>query len=66
MSKYAPPDDEGRKPFVVTVSDWGRKRTRVVYAADRHGARYAAIGRGGPGTYVTKIRRALADETGVE
>jgi hypothetical protein len=45
MSKYAPPNDEGLKPWVVTVSDFGRKYVRIIYAETSAAAKYAAVGR---------------------
>ena len=45
MSKYAPPNDAGLKPWLVTVSEWGRKNDRIVYAETNAAAKYEAVGR---------------------
>lgn len=45
MPKYAPPNADGLKPWLVTVSEWGRKTTRVIYAESNSAAVYEAKGR---------------------
>ena len=57
--KYAPANDEGLKPYVVTLRTWNRERTKVVYCERPQDARYeAGWGRLGAGEYVTNVRRA--------
>lgn len=62
MSKYSTPAEDGRKHYVVTVVRWGRVSDQVVLAEDAPDARYEALGRPGPGEYVSKVRRASAEE----
>ena len=33
MPKYAPAREDGTKPYVVTVTDWGKRSDRLVYVA---------------------------------
>lgn len=61
MSKYAPANESGDKPFVVTGIDWGRSVTRVIYAPDSATARYNS-GLRGTGQYVQAVRRATPDD----
>lgn len=56
--KYAPAREDGKKPYVVAISEWGRHRERLVWATNVSGARYAAIGRGGVGVGIRQVRRA--------
>jgi hypothetical protein len=56
--KYAPADGDGRKPYVVTMNDWGKTKERLVYADDPTDARWQAKGRGHVGLYVTSTKRA--------
>ena len=58
--KYAPPNPEGLKPYVVTVSSWGRKHDLIVYAKSSADAKYKTIGRQRH-TYAT-ARRATPDD----
>ena len=58
--KYAPANEAGEKPYVVTIWDWSRERTAIVYADNANDARYAAVGRKRPGTYAKEIRRVTA------
>lgn len=44
MPKYAPPDDNGLKPWVVTISEWGRKSDQIVYAETSAQAKYRMCG----------------------
>ena len=44
-ARYAPARGDGTKPYVVTVSDWGKRAERLVYVKERGQARYAALGR---------------------
>jgi hypothetical protein len=59
--KYAPPNEDGLKPWVVTVREWGRaSHDRIIYAKTNAAAKYAAIGRQ---RYVTATaRRATPDD----
>lgn len=59
---YAPADESGNKPFLVTISDWGRVRTELVYAIDSTTAKYAATGPKMTGIYVTNVRRATPED----
>lgn len=60
MAKYAPAREDGLKPYVVEVSEWGRKRETVVYAAKSNDATYQAVGRS---RYAYgKARRATPDD----
>lgn len=45
MSKYAPRNEDGLKPWVVTISEWGRKSDRIVYADTGAQAKYQTCGR---------------------
>jgi hypothetical protein len=45
MSKFAPPNEDGLKPWVVTLSERGHKSERIVYAKSSADAKYRAIGR---------------------
>lgn len=65
MSKYAPPNENGEKPYVVEQSGWGRKRSKVVYADTAAAAKYRAFGRQGVGEYITGCRRATPDDIAV-
>lgn len=56
--RYAPPNEQGQKPYHVTINNWGRMVERIVYADNTAEARYSAVGRSGPGVYVSKVRRA--------
>ena len=58
MSKYAPADDYGRKPYVVTKWHWSREVSKVVYTADAKEARWTAWGRMGVGEHIVNVRRA--------
>ena len=66
MPKYAPANDAGEKPYVVTLSDWGKTRTKVAYATTPADARWRAWGRIGTGQYVTGVRRATPDDIALE
>lgn len=59
---YAPAREDGRKPYTVTVSDWGQQRTRVVYAKDSMDARRQVIGRGQVGLYLVSCKRTRVEE----
>lgn len=61
-SKYAPPNDDGEKPYVVTYQDWRLQCRRLVYADKPSTARYRALGRNRLGVFNIKVRRALIDE----
>lgn len=43
--KYAPPREDGLKPWVVEKSEWGRKDERLVWAESRSQAEYEVKGR---------------------
>lgn len=58
MSKYAPANAAGEKPYVVTQSSWGRTRTKVAYGNTVADAKYRAFGRQGVGEYIMRCRRA--------
>lgn len=60
MSKYAPANTAGEKPYVVTMRSWGRERSKLVYADSATSAKYLAFGRLGTGEYITSTRRATA------
>lgn len=61
--KYAPANANGEKPYVVEVVEWGRVRSKVVWATTPARARYKAVGRRSPGVYARSVRRALTTET---
>lgn len=60
--KYAPANERGDKPYVVELNDWGRTRTKVVYAKNPTEARREAKGRGHVGLYVVSTRRATPED----
>jgi hypothetical protein len=60
--KYAPANEAGEKPYVVTVWRMGTERDRLVYAVSVPDARHVALGRHGVGEYVVRVRRALFGE----
>jgi hypothetical protein len=45
VRKYAPAREDGKKPYVATISEWGRQRTAIVWGKTASDAKYAAIGR---------------------
>lgn len=58
--KYAPPREDGLKPWHVTISEWGHRRERIEWADSRTQAEYQAVGRM---RYVyAKARRATPDD----
>ena len=59
MGKYAPPRDDGLKPYCVTVREWGRSRECIVYAENSGRAKYEAIGQM---RYVTADARRATPE----
>ena len=59
MPKFAPPREDGLKPWHVTIREWGREYARIEYAATAAGARYNAIGRQ---RYVTATARRATPE----
>ena len=61
MSRYAPPNELGEKPYTVKLSQWGHESEVVVYAKDANQAKYRALGRGGPMQYVVSVRRTPGD-----
>lgn len=62
MTKYAPANQAGEKPYVVEQSGWGRKRSKVVYAKTAAEAKYRAYGRQGVGERITGCRRATPED----
>jgi hypothetical protein len=62
MSKYAPANEFGDKPYVVTQSGWGRKRSKIAYGKTAAEAKYRAFGRQGVGEYITGCRRATLED----
>jgi hypothetical protein len=59
-ARYAPPRDDGLKPWVVERAEWGRRTERVVYAETRSAAEYEVKGRQ---RYVTaRGRRATSED----
>lgn len=62
MTKYAPVREDGAKPYVVQIVDWGRERSAIVYADSPSEARWRAVGRRTVGVYVTKVRRATHED----
>lgn len=62
VTKYAPQNEAGEKPYVVERSGWGRKTTRVVYAENATAAKHRAFGRMGTGEYITGCRRATPND----
>jgi hypothetical protein len=62
MSKYAPANQDGEKPYVVEKSGWGRKRSKVIYARTVAEAKHRAFGRLGVGEYITGCRRATPED----
>lgn len=61
MPKYAPANENGSLPYIVTGSNWGRPISRLIYARDNRTAKFN-IGLRGTGQYVISARRALASE----
>jgi hypothetical protein len=60
MSKYAPLNEDGLKPWVVTRNEWGRTSEQIVYAKSSADAKYKAIGRQ---LHVTgTVRRATSED----
>lgn len=66
MTKYAPANEDGLKPYVVERKGWGKTDTRVVYAANTPEAKYKAFGRMGTGEYITGCRRATPEDVGTK
>ena len=62
MTKYAPANEAGDKPYVVEKAGWGRKQSKVVYAPNVSAAKYRAFGRMGTGEYITGCRRATPED----
>lgn len=63
MSKYAPADTDGNKPYIITISDWGKDRTVLEYAPTPVEAR-SRHSRRGVGQYVKGVRRATTEDVG--
>lgn len=61
-SKYAPAREDGLKPYVVTVWDFGHERDALVWANDASGARWQALGRRSPTRYAKHTRRATPED----
>ena len=65
-SKYEPVREDGTKGYVVTMSDWGKRREYEVYAKDAPSARHRALGRPRTGVYILGVKRKLAAPTTTE
>ena len=75
MAKYAPPREDGLKPYRVEVSEWGRKRERIVLRGYRERGRVPRQGSialhhgqsttGNTRGYVTPRRGGTGDERAV-
>ncbi len=61
MTKYAPANGEGKKPYIVEGLSWGKDVQRLVWGKDVAEAKYRA-GLSGTGQYVRRVRRALIEE----
>lgn len=61
MSKYAPANAEGKKPYVVSGRNFGRLIDRIVYAEDASAAKHWS-GFVGVGNYVVRVRRATPQD----
>jgi len=62
MSKLAPANQDGLKPYAVRVWCFGRVTTTVHYAEGPRSAGYMALGRPGPGEYIKSSRRATNED----
>ena len=62
MTKYAPANEAGDKPYVVEKAGWGRRQSMVVYALNASAAEYRALRRLGNGEYITGCRRATPED----
>jgi hypothetical protein len=60
MPKYAPPNAEGLKPWVVTITSFGRSHDVLIHAETAAAAKFKAIGRA-QHTYGT-VRRATPED----
>jgi hypothetical protein len=59
--RYAPAREDGTKPYVVTVADWGKTSERLVYAKGLGAARYRAT-LNVTGVYAKSVRRASPED----
>jgi len=64
MSKYAPANDKGEKPYVIVQSGWGRHRVKIAYGKTLTDAKWRAFGRQGTGEYIVhgECRRATPED----
>ena len=60
--KYAPAREDGKKPYVVTIMDWGKTRERIGWGKTVADAKYNAAGRSRPGMHVSRARRATPED----
>ena len=60
MAKFAPKNDEGLAPYVITIWRFGRVSSRIVYAETVTAARQSF--RLGTAEYVQSSRRATPDD----
>jgi len=58
--KYAPAREDGLKPWVVTITEWGQLRERIIYAETRSAAEYE--GKGGMRYVYAHARRATPED----
>ena len=61
MSKFAPANAEGQKPYVIVGWRWGREVTVIVYGETAASARYCS-GFRGTAEYVISARRATPED----
>ena len=62
-NKYEPARVDGTKGYIVTMSDWGKRREREVYAKDAPSARFRVLPRRMVGVYIIGVKRKLAVPT---
>lgn len=58
--KYAPAREDGLKPWHATISEWGKERTKIVYAESAAYARHEAVG--GMRYTSARVRRATPQD----
>lgn len=61
MPKFAPANDQGEKPYVATVYQWGKYNDELTWADDAAQAR-SKYTRLGTGEYLERLRRATPDD----
>ena len=62
VPKYAPAREDGDKPYVISIHDWGKDIERLGWGATASEAKYDATGRKHVGMYVNSARRATPDD----